>query len=117
MRIVFFVFGIVFLSAACAPVRRAAFYHNDLRRDIEKSPVFARSLSGFVLMDGENGQVLCEVNGAHYFTPASTTKILTLATCLAVLGDSVPALLYLPVMEGSDPGFPIGLCFRGTGDP
>lgn len=117
VRIVFFVFGIVFLSAACAPVRRAAFYHNDLRRDIEKSPVFARSLSGFVLMDGESGQVLCEVNGAHYFTPASTTKILTLATCLAVLGDSVPALLYLPVMEGSDPGFPIGLCFRGTGDP
>lgn len=117
MRAAFFILGIVFLSAACAPVRRAAFYQKNLRREVENSPVFARAFSGFVLMDAESGQVLCDVNGSHYFTPASTTKILTLATCLSVLGDSVPGLQYDYIMEGSDPGFPIGLCFRGTGDP
>ncbi|MCC7505839.1 MAG: D-alanyl-D-alanine carboxypeptidase [Saprospiraceae bacterium] len=116
-RIALFIFGIILLTAACAPMHRAAVDHKNLKKEIETSPVFSRGFTGFCLMDAETGRVLCDVNADRYFTPASTTKILTLATCLAVLGDSMPALRYFPVMEDSDPGFPIGLCFRGTGDP
>ncbi|MEQ1746056.1 MAG: D-alanyl-D-alanine carboxypeptidase [Saprospiraceae bacterium] len=87
-----------------------------MQKQIEQSPVFARSLTGFVLLDPETGNVLADVNGEKYFTPASNTKILTLATCLQALGDSVPALQTQRHILDAEENRSV-LLVRGTGDP
>jgi len=98
------------LMSACATTRRTErFYAKTLKKEIEKSPVFAQSFTGFTLLDPETGRTLCDVNGGHYFTPASNAKILTLAACLGILGDSVPALEYVKIDDA--------VVFQGTGDP
>ena len=108
---------VISVLCACSTARRTErFYAKTLKKEIDTSPVFARSFTGFTLLDAETGRTLCDVNGGHYFTPASNTKILTLATCLAVLGDSVPALRYLPLRAGNA-SHDYGLWFQGTGDP
>lgn len=76
---------------------------------VEQSPVFARSLSGFSLVDPADARVLSSVLSDHYFTPASNTKILTLAACLELLGDSIPGMRFTETHDT--------LIFRGTGDP
>lgn len=76
---------------------------------LEDSPVFSKSFTGFALFDPEKGEMLYEHNSEKYFTPASNTKILTLYTCLQMLGDSIPALQY--ERQGNL------LVFWGTGDP
>lgn len=81
----------------------------EVQQEIIKSPVFSRSFTGFSLLDPETGKILADVNGDKYFTPASNVKILTLATCLQVLGDSVPGMQVLNTGEK--------LMFRGTADP
>lgn len=75
----------------------------------DTSRVFSQSFTGFHLQDAETGEVILSRNSDHYFTPASNTKILTLATCLAVLGDSIPTLRYWDKNGG--------LYIMGTGDP
>lgn len=115
MRVfVFFILSL--LLAGCATPRRAG---RQLRRAVVDSPVFAKGFTGFMLRDAATGEVLCDVNGDRPFTPASTLKVLTLATCLEVLGDSVPALRYFPMPENedSDPVWYIGWVIGGTGDP
>jgi D-alanyl-D-alanine carboxypeptidase/D-alanyl-D-alanine-endopeptidase (penicillin-binding protein 4) len=98
------------LLAACSPTRSAQrFYRGTLRTTVAESPVFANGFTGFVLMDPATGEILCSVNGDKYFTPASTTKILTLYTCLHVLGDSLPGMQYKRIGDT--------IVFRGTGDP
>ncbi len=101
---------ILLLLASCATPRRAErhFYKN-LKTEIEASPVFSRGFTGFHLVDAASGQTLAAVNADQYFTPASNTKILTLATCLKVLGDSLPGMKW---KIANDTFF-----FRGTGDP
>jgi D-alanyl-D-alanine carboxypeptidase/D-alanyl-D-alanine-endopeptidase (penicillin-binding protein 4) len=81
-----------------------------IRHEIESSPVFARSFTGFTLLDAATGRTLCDVNGAKYFTPASNTKIFTLYTVLHVLGDSLPGLRSSWPMDDS-------LYLWPTGDP
>ena len=76
---------------------------------MESSAVFAQSFTGFNLQDAESGAVLYSTNADHYFTPASNIKILTLAACLSVLGDSLKGLEYST--QGRH------IWFRGTGDP
>ncbi len=93
--------------------RRAA---RELKTRIAASPVFANSFTGFVLLDPETGRVLADVYGDHYFTPASNTKILTLATCLEVLGDSVPAMQTRRYVLDEAENRSV-LLLRGTGDP
>jgi len=80
-----------------------------IRREVAHSPVFSKAFTGFTLLDPANVKTLVDVNGDHYFTPASNTKIFTLATCLEVLGDSVPGVQYLYPDDA--------IVFRGTGDP
>ncbi len=75
----------------------------------DTSSVFQRGFTGFHLMDPASGEVLVSRQADHYFTPASNTKILTLAACLAVLGDSIPTLEY--ILERRE------MYFRGMGDP
>jgi D-alanyl-D-alanine carboxypeptidase/D-alanyl-D-alanine-endopeptidase (penicillin-binding protein 4) len=77
--------------------------------EVAHSTTFAKAFSGFTLLDPVTGKTLADYNGNRYFTPASNTKILTLATCLEVLGDSVPAIQYLRLEDA--------IVFRGTGDP
>ena len=61
-------------------------------RAVRHSEVFNRAFTGFVLMDPESGRLLADYQGGKYFTPASNTKILTLAACLENLPDTLPAL-------------------------
>lgn len=105
------------LACACTPTRRLErFCGKQLEREIRASGVFAKSFSGFTLLDPVSGKTWCDVNGAHLFTPASTTKILTLYTCLHTLGDTLPRLRY-EFYEG-DTSEPEGIWgIAGTGDP
>ena len=61
-------------------------------RTVRQSEVFDRAFTGFVLMDPESGRLLADYQGKKYFTPASNTKILTLAACLEYLPDTLPAV-------------------------
>lgn len=82
---------------------------NELHRLVEKSPVFSKSFTGFVLYDPESRQTLYQKDADKYFTPASNTKIFTLYTSLKLLGDSLPVLRY--VIRGDS------LIFQGVGNP
>ncbi len=64
---------------------------------------------GFVLYDLEEDKMVVSVNGDKYFTPASNAKVLTLATALSTLSDSIPSLHYVKNQDS--------LIFWGTGDP
>jgi len=87
-----------------------------LEKRIEQSAVFANGFTGFVLLDPETGRVLANVHGDKYFTPASNVKILTLATCLEILGDSVPAMQTQRRTLDEQENRRV-LLVRGTGDP
>ncbi len=76
---------------------------------IEGSEVFDKSFTGFALYDPKKKKMLYQYDADKYFTPASNTKILTLYTSLAILGDSIPALKYIVKNDS--------LIFWGTGDP
>jgi serine-type D-Ala-D-Ala carboxypeptidase/endopeptidase (penicillin-binding protein 4) len=95
------------LLTHCVPssVRKA----RKVQHSVAESPVFANSLTGFILMDPKSGQVLSEHQADKYFVPASNTKILTLATCLHLLGDSLASVEYARANNT--------LFVRGTGDP
>lgn len=102
-------FSLLLLSS-CATSRRAERrFFKKIQKEVAKSPVFNRAFTGFTLLDPETGKTLADLNGDKYFTPASNTKILTLATCLEVLGDSVPGMEY-QIQNGY-------LYFRGVADP
>jgi len=108
--------GLLTLSA-CASLRQPGrCFGRKLEKQIEQSPIFAKSFTGFVLLDPETGQVLADVHSDKYFTPASNTKILTLATCLQVLGDSIPALQTRRQVLNEAENRSV-LLLRGTGDP
>ncbi|MEZ4949427.1 MAG: D-alanyl-D-alanine carboxypeptidase [Saprospiraceae bacterium] len=81
----------------------------DLRAVLDDSPVFQESFTGLVLREPANGQILFERNGSHYFTPASNTKLLTLAASNHFIKDRIPALLYK--VQGDS------LIFQSFGDP
>jgi D-alanyl-D-alanine carboxypeptidase/D-alanyl-D-alanine-endopeptidase (penicillin-binding protein 4) len=105
-----FPFAFLLLLASCATVKnveRQRIQH--IRREITESSVFSRAFTGFTLLDPASGKILVDINGDHYFTPASNTKIWTLATCLEILGDSVPALKVAHL--GNE------LVFSSTADP
>ncbi len=99
------------LLTACATSRLYQRHSaRQVQRHVEQSPVFAKSLSGFVLLDPATGKRLCDVRSDKYFIPASNTKILTLYTVLHMLGDSVPGLEYQQTDAQS-------ITIRPTGDP
>lgn len=100
----------LFLFSSCATSRHAERrYSKKIQKEVKESAVFNRAFTGFTLLDPETGKVFADVNGDKYFTPASNTKILTLATCLEVLRDSVPSFQF--ARQGDS------LFFRETGDP
>ena len=78
-------------------------------RAVKHSEVFDRAFTGFVLMDPESGKMLADYQGRKYFTPASNTKILTLAACLEYLPDTLPAMRVINTENR--------VFIRGTGNP
>jgi len=101
---------LLFNLSSCATSHHAERrFAKKIQKEVEKSPVFNRAFTGFTLLDPTTGKTLADVNGDKYFTPASNTKILTLATCLEVLGDSVPTLQFEYVDDS--------LLFKEIGDP
>ena len=75
------------LAVACG--RTAA------ERALAGEPIYDAAFTGYYLADAETGEVLAARSPARLFTPASNTKLLTLATALAWLpADPLPALSY-----------------------
>ncbi len=64
---------------------------------------------GVLIADTKTGKILFSHNSNKTFVPASNTKILTLYSCLSVLGDSIPAFRYFSKNDT--------LFVLGTGDP
>lgn len=96
---------------ACATLRQSR-QGRFIARSVERTAVFDRSFTGFYLAEAETGRTLCALNADKLFTPASNAKILTLAVCLEVLGDSLPRFRYQ-----SNAWPPDGWLVTGTGDP
>lgn len=69
----------------------------------------AEQYNGVHITDTKTGEILFSHNGHKTFVPASNTKILTLYSCLSVLGDSIPAFKYFTKNDT--------LFLLGTGDP
>ena len=87
--------------------------YRSIQKEVERSTVFAKSFSGMLVMDPESGKTLVNYNGDKLFIPASNTKILTLATCLSVLQDSVPGIkIASRIEQGDTTGY-----YAPTGDP
>lgn len=80
-----------------------------LKKELHQIEASFQEHTGFALYDPSNRKFILQRNSDRYFTPASNTKIFTLYTSLAILGDSVPALKY---EERNDT-----LVFQGMGDP
>ena len=80
-----------------------------VKTQIEQSPVFAQNFTGFALYDLDANKMVIEHLANKYFTPASNAKIATFYAGLKILPDSLPALRYT-IQHDS-------LIFWGTGDP
>jgi len=109
---IFLLFLLALLLPSCAVFKsKDTRYALKIKREVAQSPVFSKAFTGFTLLDPVSGKTLADFNGDHYFTPASNTKILTLAACLEILGDSVPGVqtIITPIDRK--------ILFRGTGDP
>ncbi|MBL7828554.1 MAG: D-alanyl-D-alanine carboxypeptidase [Saprospiraceae bacterium] len=98
-----------FLALSACAVQKPHGKNRLIVKEIKNSTVFSKAFTGFTLLDPKTGKTLVDHLGDHYFTPASNTKILTLAACLEVLGDSVPGMQLIQTDTK--------LLFRGTGDP
>ncbi len=94
------------LLLSCAPGK-------DLERELEKNFVKAEDsvpwFRGIMIYEPATKKVLFEHNSNKYFTPASTTKLLSFYTGLKLLKDSVPGLKYGVTNDT--------LYISGTGDP
>ena len=68
---------------------------NPALRAFAREPIYAKAFTGFALVDALTGATIASQRADHLFTPASNTKIFTLATALAWLPpDSLPVLAY-----------------------
>lgn len=84
-------------------------FGQSLKKIFQKSDVFSKIFTGFMLYDPTTQQVIYAQNEDKYFTPASNTKLFTFYTGLKIIPDKLPALEY--VIRGDS------LIFWGTGDP
>ncbi len=101
------------LLGSCATYRRSGLW----TREIECSAVFARGITGLFLVDAQTGRALADVRGDRYFTPASNTKILTLATCLYLLSDTLLPGLHVCEWPVGDTPLDSRIIVKGVGDP
>ncbi|MFK8105488.1 MAG: D-alanyl-D-alanine carboxypeptidase/D-alanyl-D-alanine-endopeptidase [Saprospiraceae bacterium] len=108
-----FIFGLSMVFLSCKGTKKLTGLspnkQDALVEQLQKSPVFQRSFTGFALYDPATKKMRASYQADKHFTPASNAKILTLYAAWQVLGDSIPALRYV-VRNDS-------LIFWGTGDP
>jgi len=113
-QLVLFLFAIVTLASCKSTAKITA---DNLPQTLEarvstillNDSTFVQSHSGLVVRELGNKKDIVNFKGDQYFTPASTTKLLTLLTCLHVLKDSVAALKYFETQDS--------MIIWGTGDP
>ncbi len=91
--IAIFCVGVVSISG-CKPLTKLTTSY-DIKKQLNKAPIFSNQHSGFVLFDPEIDKILINHNGQKQFTPASNTKILTALATLQNLGDSIPSFMTL----------------------
>lgn len=72
-------------QAAVAPEARAATFH-EVVDEVTARPEFAHSTFGIAVLDVSTDEMLYERDADALFTPASTTKLLTEGTAMALLG-------------------------------
>lgn len=95
---------LVFCCLSCSPISKKS-----LDKTFRQTDKLYQDHTGFALYDLDKKKPVYEYKSSHYFTPASNTKIITLFSCLSILGDSVPALKYVQRKDS--------LIFWGTADP
>lgn len=93
---------LVLVAAACSPALT-------IKKQLSKIQTLQQDHIGFSLYDPATKKSLVQYNDAHYFTPASNTKIFTFYTSLKLLGDSIGAINYIQRNDS--------LIFWGLGDP
>ncbi|MFY0687390.1 MAG: D-alanyl-D-alanine carboxypeptidase [Cyclobacteriaceae bacterium] len=77
------------ISISCTPFQRVR-----LQQSIKGSDNYQDYFIGFQLYDPMTGNILAELNSGRYFTPASNTKIITLAAFLDLNSDSIASFKY-----------------------
>ncbi|MFY0605314.1 MAG: D-alanyl-D-alanine carboxypeptidase [Cyclobacteriaceae bacterium] len=92
-HIAIFCVGFIGLNA-CQSIKSIA-TSRDINSQLKKSEIFSQQFTGLVLYDPIEKRYLKDFNGDKHFTPASNTKILTMAASLSVLGDSIPTFRVL----------------------
>ena len=97
-----FVIGILLLSACATHTLtndgNTTRYKN-VAQYFNKSEVLQDHLTGFCLYDRGKNTYVFQQNENKFFTPASNTKLWTLAAAMAVLGDSIAWMSYEDVHE------------------
>lgn len=110
IRAALFIFFTAIIAISCSTGKKTTVPKEAVLKSLfDTSTVFSKSLTGFILIDAQTGKSLFGRNQDHYFTPASNTKILTLALSLKLLKDTLAGL---KVAESGD-----SVYFEGTGDP
>jgi serine-type D-Ala-D-Ala carboxypeptidase/endopeptidase (penicillin-binding protein 4) len=92
---------LIFLAIGCSP-------KNLLLKNLRETETKFQDHTGFALYDPAKKKTLIDFHSAHYFTPASNTKIFTFYTSLQLLGDSIASLKYIQRNDS--------LIFWGMGD-
>lgn len=87
------IFWCSLLISGCTGIRRITL-QSELKNLPQKSPVISKYFMGLTLYDPIAGAYLSNVNGEKYFTPASNTKLMTLASWLSTGLDSIPSFSY-----------------------
>ncbi len=94
------------MAVGCSSAKRSTYTKI---KGVFESRSYDNQFTGFLVIDPETKDTLYNINGAKYFTPASTTKIFTLFASLKLLPDSIPTLKYIVQSDT--------LYGQGTGDP
>lgn len=89
-----FIVALTSLTLLSCNSLRQTVLKQELKKIPDQSPVVSKYFLGFSLYDPESKKFLLDINGDKYFTPASNTKILTLATWLAMNQDQIPSFRY-----------------------
>ncbi len=110
--------------AACLLVALSAPLHSaglaeEIHNLIEASPPARTAFWGIQVVDLASGKVLYDQNPAHYFVPASNTKLFTTAMALARLGPAYRFATRVLAEAPPDAGGRVagGLRLVGGGDP
>ncbi|MDN3203487.1 D-alanyl-D-alanine carboxypeptidase/D-alanyl-D-alanine-endopeptidase [Algoriphagus sediminis] len=106
-RLILFIFSVFILNFSFAQLSKDQF--SKLELALGERSFFNGHLTGFMLYDLDSQMVLYEKNSQLRFIPASTTKLFTLFSSIAILGDSTQTARY--VSSGDT------LRIWGSGDP